>query len=124
MRRLLLLLAALLPVMTQAQTDKTLQRIKERRVINIAYRTDAAPFSYEEGGQPTGYRVLTLALRRSHIDAEYRAQVATGGVTVQTVISAHCRSPVAPKRSVLIRSGLFPAARPAALSTNDVGPQT
>jgi ABC-type amino acid transport substrate-binding protein len=58
MRRLLLLLAALLPVMTQAQTtDKTLQRIKERKAINIAYRTDAAPFSYEEGGQPTGYSV-------------------------------------------------------------------
>jgi hypothetical protein len=70
--------------------------------------------------------VLTLAFRRSHIDAKYRAQVATGDVTVQTVISAHRRSPVAPKRSVLIRSGLFPAAtrRPAALSTNDVGPQT
>jgi len=57
MRRLLLLLAALLPVMTQAQTDKTLQRIKERKAINIAYRTDAAPFSCEEGGQPTGYSV-------------------------------------------------------------------
>jgi len=57
MRRLLVLLAALLPVMTQAQTDKTLQRIKERKAINIAYRTDAAPFSYEDGGQPTGYSV-------------------------------------------------------------------
>jgi ABC-type amino acid transport substrate-binding protein len=54
MRRLLLLLAALLPVITQAHTDKTLQHIKERKAINIAYRTDAAPFSYEEGGQPTG----------------------------------------------------------------------
>jgi ABC-type amino acid transport substrate-binding protein len=44
--------------MTHAQTtDKALQRIRERKAINIAYRTDARPFSYEDGGQPAGYSV-------------------------------------------------------------------
>jgi glutamate/aspartate transport system substrate-binding protein len=58
MRRLLLLVAALVPAMTHAQTtDKALQRIRERKAINIAYRTDARPFSYEDGGQPAGYSV-------------------------------------------------------------------
>lgn len=58
MRRLLLLVAALLPAFTHAQTsDKTLQRIKDRKAINIAYRTDARPFSWEDNGQPAGYSV-------------------------------------------------------------------
>jgi glutamate/aspartate transport system substrate-binding protein len=58
MRRLLLLVAALLPAFTHAQTsDKTLQRIRDRKAINIAYRTDARPFSWEDNGQPAGYSV-------------------------------------------------------------------
>jgi glutamate/aspartate transport system substrate-binding protein len=58
MRRLLLLVAALLPAVTNAQTtDKSLQRIRERKAITIAYRTDAPPFSSENGGQPAGYSV-------------------------------------------------------------------
>jgi ABC-type amino acid transport substrate-binding protein len=58
MRRLLLLVAALLPAFTQAQTsDKTLQRIRDRKAINIAYRTDARPFSWDDNGQPAGYSV-------------------------------------------------------------------
>jgi len=44
--------------MTHAQpTDKTLQRIRDSKAINIAYRTDAPPFSYENNGQPAGYTV-------------------------------------------------------------------
>ena len=58
MRRLLLLVAAVLPAVTHAQaTDKAIQRIKEHKAINIAYRTDAAPFSAEVNGQPAGYSV-------------------------------------------------------------------
>ena len=58
MRRLLLLVAALLPAFTHAQaSDKTLQRIRDRKAITIAYRTDARPFSYEDGGKPAGYSV-------------------------------------------------------------------
>ncbi|HET6981611.1 MAG TPA: amino acid ABC transporter substrate-binding protein [Myxococcaceae bacterium] len=58
MRRLLLLVAALLPAFTHAQTsDKTLQRIKDKKAINIAYRTDARPFSWEDNGQAAGYSV-------------------------------------------------------------------
>jgi hypothetical protein len=46
LRRLTLLLAALLPAMAHAQTtDKVLQHIREAKAITIAYRTDAAPFS-------------------------------------------------------------------------------
>jgi ABC-type amino acid transport substrate-binding protein len=58
MRRLLLLVAALLPAVTHAQaTDKVLQRIRDGKAITIAYRTDAAPFSYEANGKPAGYTV-------------------------------------------------------------------
>jgi len=56
--RLPLLLAALLPLATYAQTtDKTLQRIRDRKTVTIAYRTDAAPFSSEVDGQPKGYSI-------------------------------------------------------------------
>jgi len=58
MRRLVLLVAALLPAFSHAQTsDKTLQRIRDRKAINIAYRTDGRPFSWDDNGQPTGYSV-------------------------------------------------------------------
>jgi len=58
MRRLLLLVAALLPAITHSQTtDKALQRIRERKAINIAFRTDARPFSFEDNGQPAGYSI-------------------------------------------------------------------
>jgi glutamate/aspartate transport system substrate-binding protein len=58
MRRLLLLVGALLPVVTLAQTtDKVLQRIRDGKAITIAYRTDAPPFSYEVRGEPAGYTV-------------------------------------------------------------------
>jgi ABC-type amino acid transport substrate-binding protein len=58
MRRTILLLAALLPATTYAQTtDKVLQKIRDSKTIRIAYRTDARPFSYEDGGQPAGYSV-------------------------------------------------------------------
>jgi ABC-type amino acid transport substrate-binding protein len=58
MLRLMLLLAALLPALAHAQpTDKVLQRIRDTKKVTIAYRTDAKPFSYEEGGQPAGYSV-------------------------------------------------------------------
>jgi ABC-type amino acid transport substrate-binding protein len=54
----MLLLVALLPAVTHAQpTDKTLQRIRDGKTISIAYRTDAAPFSFEARGQPAGYTV-------------------------------------------------------------------
>src|SRR5712692_1672954 len=70
----------------------------------------------------------TLSLCSCDIHGEYCAQCTCGSVTVKIVvdIGTHCRSPVGPKRSVLILSGLLPEAvrRPAALSTNDVGPQT
>jgi len=35
----------------------TLAHIKETKEIRLAYRTDAAPFSYEKDGKPTGYSV-------------------------------------------------------------------
>ncbi len=58
MRRLMVLLAALLPAMTYAQTaDKALQRIRDTKTVTIAYRTDAPPFASQVGGQPAGYTV-------------------------------------------------------------------
>lgn len=40
-----------------AQADGTLDRIKESAEIRLAYRPDAAPFSYEQDGKPAGYSV-------------------------------------------------------------------
>jgi ABC-type amino acid transport substrate-binding protein len=58
MRRLVLLVVAVLPALTHAQaTDKILQRIRDGKTIRIAYRTDAPPFSSESNGQPAGYTV-------------------------------------------------------------------
>src|SRR4051812_32554430 len=58
MRRLTLLLTMLVPAIAYAQTtDKALQRIRDTKTLTIAYRTDAAPFSHEEGGKPVGYTV-------------------------------------------------------------------
>ena len=58
MLRRMLFLAALLPAMAHAQTtDKVLQRIRDTKKVTIAYRTDAKPFSFEDGGQPAGYTV-------------------------------------------------------------------
>jgi len=58
MRRMMLLLAALLPAMAYAQTaDKALQKIRDAKAIRIAYRTDAPPFAYDDHGQPAGYSV-------------------------------------------------------------------
>jgi hypothetical protein len=72
--------------------------------------------------------VRTLSFCSCNIHGKYVAQLTCSSVTVKVVIGiqTHCRSPVGPKRSVLILSGWLPKAvrSLAALSTNDVGPQT
>ena len=40
-----------------AQSGGTLDHIKETAEIRLAYRPDAAPFSYQEAGKPAGYSV-------------------------------------------------------------------
>jgi len=58
MLRRMLFLTALLPAIAHAQTtDKVLQRIRDTKKVTLAYRTDATPFSYEDGGKPAGYTV-------------------------------------------------------------------
>ena len=60
LRRMLFLaaLVALVPAVAHAQMmDKVLQRIRDTKKINIAFRTDAKPFSYDDNGQPAGYTV-------------------------------------------------------------------
>jgi ABC-type amino acid transport substrate-binding protein len=51
----LLFLAA--PALVQAQAPDTLKKIRDSKTVTIAYRTDALPFSFEEGKQPAGYTV-------------------------------------------------------------------
>ena len=60
LRRMLFLaaLVALVPAVAHAQMmDKVLQLIRDTKKINIAFRTDAKPFSYDDNGQPAGYTV-------------------------------------------------------------------
>jgi polar amino acid transport system substrate-binding protein/glutamate/aspartate transport system substrate-binding protein len=40
-----------------AQSADTLERIRKTAEIRLAYRQDAAPFSYEQDGKPAGYSV-------------------------------------------------------------------
>jgi hypothetical protein len=74
----------------------------------------------------TAMRTLSLCSRNIH--GKYVAQFTRGSVTIKVIVvlRTHFRSPVGPKRSVLILSGLFPMAvrRPATLSTKEVGPHT
>ena len=64
MKRLSAALAALLmlPAIALAQgaaapLEGRLKKIKDAQSIGVAYRTDAAPFSFEEGQQPVGYSI-------------------------------------------------------------------
>jgi glutamate/aspartate transport system substrate-binding protein len=45
------------PALAQAQAPDTLKKIRDAKTVTIAYRTDAMPFSFQEGGQPAGYSV-------------------------------------------------------------------
>src|SRR5207244_3524105 len=71
--------------------------------------------------------IRTLSFCAGNVHREYSAQFTCGSISVKIVHRCtHFRSPVAPKRSVLIFLRSWPAAisRSVALSTNDVGPQT
>src|SRR5262249_34615756 len=70
--------------------------------------------------------VRALPFRSRNIDSEYLAQFPRSRVSVEVVhLCTHFRPPVGPKRSVLILSEPWPQAlrKPAAFSTNGVGPQ-
>ena len=82
MLRRMLFLAALLPALAHAQTtDKALQRIRDTKKVTIAYRTDAKPFSYEEGGQPAGYSVELC----KRVVASFEQQLKVQPITVKWV---------------------------------------
>src|SRR5688572_10295332 len=49
--------AAFLSGTAGAQSGGTLDRITETKEIRLAYRVDAAPFSYQQDGNPAGYSV-------------------------------------------------------------------
>ena len=75
MRRLILLLAALLPATTYAQTtDKALQRIRDTKTVRIAYRTDAPPFAYEDRAQPAGYSVDLCKRVVASLEQQFKVQ--------------------------------------------------
>ena len=98
MTRLSALFAALClaPVLASAQPaaplEGRLKKIQETRSIAVAYRQDAMPFSFEEGGRPAGY---TIDLCRGVLDAIERQlggstplQVKWVPVTAQTRFTA------------------------------------
>jgi ABC-type amino acid transport substrate-binding protein len=51
------MLAIVASMPAAAQSADTIARIKETKEIRLAFRKDAAPFSYEQDGKPTGYSV-------------------------------------------------------------------
>jgi hypothetical protein len=71
--------------------------------------------------------VSALPLCGRNVDGKDLAQFPGGGISVKVVGTfIHFFPPEGPKRSVLILSAVLPQAlrKPAALSTNGVGPQT
>jgi len=55
--KLIALLALLSPALASAQSS-AIERIRATKVVNMAYRTDAVPFSFKDAkGQPAGYTV-------------------------------------------------------------------
>lgn len=55
--RLIILLALLSPALASAQSS-AIERIRTTKVVNIAFRADALPFSFKDAnGQPAGYTV-------------------------------------------------------------------
>jgi hypothetical protein len=102
---------------------------KQNMFANAAARYDAWALHVQMGLSEPSNRaaVSALSLRGRHIDSEYLTQLPSGRVTVEVAhLCTHFLPPVGPKRSVLILSGPLPQAvrKPAALSTNGVGPQT
>jgi len=87
----LCLAPALAFAQSSAPLEGRLKKIQETRSVAVAYRTDAMPFSFEEGGKPAGY---TIDLCRSVIDVMERQlggaplQVKWVPVTLQTRFSA------------------------------------
>ena len=59
MNRCLVALAGLLslPAFPAHALESRLDRIRSSKTIALAYRTDAPPFSFQNGGQPAGYTV-------------------------------------------------------------------
>lgn len=51
------MLAVMVSMPAAAESGDTIARIKETKEIRLAYRKDAAPFSYEQDGKPAGYSV-------------------------------------------------------------------
>jgi len=103
---------------------------KEYVLANGAPRHDAGSLHVQMrlGKPPYCTTVCTLSLCGRNIHGEDLAQVTRGGIPVDVIssICSHFRSPVGPKRSVLILLGSLPEAvrRLETLSTNDVGPHT
>ena len=58
-------LAAIMSGSAAADSGGTLERIKQSGEIRLAYRPDAAPFSYDMDGKPSGYSV-NLCLEVAH----------------------------------------------------------
>jgi polar amino acid transport system substrate-binding protein/glutamate/aspartate transport system substrate-binding protein len=52
-----LTLLALLFSSVQAQPTDTLKRIQDSKALMLGYRADAAPFAFQDAGQPAGYSV-------------------------------------------------------------------
>jgi ABC-type amino acid transport substrate-binding protein len=77
MKRISALAAALLlPALVHAQAlDGALRKIRDSKTINIAYRTDALPFSYRnDKGEPAGYTVDLCRRAVAGIEQQLKVQ--------------------------------------------------
>lgn len=76
------LLLAFVPASAFAQAlEGRLKKVKDSKSIAVAYRSDAPPFSFVEGGQPIGYTIDLCKRIVSAIDQ----QLAAGGIQIKWV---------------------------------------
>ena len=83
--------------MASAPFDGRLKKIHDTKTINVAYRTDAVPFSFEDNDKkPTGYMVELFRSVIGVIGAGAEEVRFTGGLAVSLAstfpISRACRS--------------------------------
>ena len=63
------------PALVQAQAPDTLKKIRDSKILTIAYRTDAVPYSFhDDKNQPTGYTVDLCRRIAASIEQQLKLQ--------------------------------------------------
>src|SRR5512135_949543 len=100
--RLIVLLALLSPALASAQSS-AIERIRTTKVVNIAFRADALPFSFKDAnGQPAGYTVELC----KHVAASMGSHLNVPGLKIHWIeATSQNRFELIEKRAADMESG-------------------